>query len=283
MHNELVITQDGSPTFYSHKYKDHYHSTHGALAESVHIYINAGLKRVCETKSVVRILEMGFGTGLNVLLTVLYTDTPGVLSHTRCVSNLHRVELPGNEMCELTELPRGRIAGEKSFPGDVDQSLPGGKIIGEKSLPRGVITIEYISVESDPLTENEVRSLTYVEQIPDNRARALFDAIHSAPWDVPGALSENFLLTKRRTRLEDFQSQAKFDLIYYDAFSPSVQPQLWDEAMFAKIASMCAPEAVLVTYSSRGSVRRALSAAGFSVTKLPGPKGKREMVVAVLA
>jgi len=215
---KIVSTKDGSQTILNEELGSTYHSRHGALTESQHVFIAKGLEKVIESgMTEITILEMGFGTGLNALLTAIIS----VERNTRI--NYHALEL---------------------FP-----------------LPESV-WIEY--------------------QLPDELAenRSLFDSMHGANWNKEVSINSNFLITKHHISLLDFEPSLKFDLVYYDAFEPETQPELWTQEVFEKLFSWMNPKGVLTTYCCKGYVRRNMLGAGFEVTKVPGPPGKREMIVA---
>ena len=210
-------TADGSLTVLDIATGSTYHSRHGARAESMHVFIGAGLEFLHE-KDVEhpRILEMGFGTGLNAFLTAQYASD-------------------------------------------------------------GDITVDYTALEAFPLHKEVWHEV--VAQEPDRSD--LFRAIHAAPWEEPNVINGHFTITKHHLRLEDFSPEDGFDLIYYDAFEPNTQPELWTEEVFRKLYGMTAAGGVLVTYCAKGSVRRAMQAAGYAVGRIPGPPFKREMLRAV--
>ena len=112
--------------------------------------------------------------------------------------------------------------------------------------------------------------------------RFLFEQIHSCKWNEKTTISKWFTLTKIKTELSDWSGGKDFNLIYYDAFPPNVQPELWTGEVFDQLYGMLAPGGALVTYSSKGDVRRAMMTAGFHVEKLKGPLGKREMIRAIM-
>lgn len=225
----IILTKDGSETIRKESSGITYHSIHGALGESNHVYIEAGLEYwVKENPSAkcVRIFEMGFGTGLNALLTALKAE----------------------------------------------------------SLK---LKIFYSSIDNEPLSTEEVTSLNYGELL---NAKDLFKNIHSAPWlnkidSKPSSgnkyettLNDFFELEKRIENILDFTDSSQYDIIYFDAFAPTAQPELWTEEVFSKMYSILTPGGCLVTYCSKSIIRRAMMAAGFHVTKPQGPWGKREMV-----
>lgn len=213
----IKISEDGSATLYVPSLDEHYHSWHGAIRESMHIFINAGLEQ-CNKTDIINILEVGFGTGLNALLTLMHKPAS---------------------------------------------------------------TVYYHSLEKYPVPVELVSQLNYPELLGSDQLRRQFDTMHSLVWDKEHRLTDAFFITKHLCDFLDFRSDLKFNLIYFDAFGPEKQPELWTEAMFANIASMTAPGGILTTYSAKGSVRRALQAAGFKVERLPGPPGKRQMIRAV--
>ena len=212
---EHVITKDGSSTLYAPRFNQHYHSLHGAIQESLHVFIEMGLKKRLEsTPSSLKILEMGLGTGLNALLTAL-------------------------------------------------------------AVPH--VPVFYLALEAYPISETAVEQLNYPQEI-QGQNQDLFQHIHKAPWEEDFHLSANFSLYKKQVHLQDFQPVQHFDLINFDAFAPESQPELWTPSIFEKIYEWCESQAIFVTYSAKGDVRRALKNAGFSVEKIPGPPGKREML-----
>ncbi len=217
MKNRFVTkTKDNTTTLFVPELDEHYHSIHGALQESKHVFIQAGLHPL-KTQETVRILEIGFGTGLNALLTAQETTA----------SNQN---------------------------------------------------IEYTSLEKYPVTANEVEQLNFQELIPDNETLTLLNALHTSDWEVEQKISSNFTLVKHQNDLKTFDFKPNYyDLIYFDAFAPSAQPELWSETIFQKMYACLRNNGVLVTYCVKGDVRRNMKAVGFKVEKIPGPPGKREM------
>jgi tRNA U34 5-methylaminomethyl-2-thiouridine-forming methyltransferase MnmC len=214
MKREIIISEDGSNSIFVPEFNEHYHSIHGAIAESMFIFIQEGFEK-CDLP-VISILEIGFGTGLNTLLT--------------------------------------KKANEKS---------------GKK--------ISYFSVEKYPLTNKEWGQFNYPQLIP-LVSQEEWNELHHSEWNRWIDISENFILFKALADALNFTTKKKFDLVYYDAFSPEAQPELWSEKQFIKIYDLMNPNSTLLTYSVKGSVKRALKSAGFSIEKLPGPKGKREIL-----
>lgn len=213
---KVVTTNDGSSSLFREDLNEHYHSVHGALTESMHVFIKAGLKH--SANNPVKIFEMGFGTGLNCFLSWKERE--------------------------------GR-------------------------------RVDYVTVESFPLSSEIIFSLDF-EFLKDQQNRNLFDTIHEAEWNRTSEIDSGFFLTKLHLPLEKFQSEEKFDLIYYDAFAPEKQPELWTQDIFEKMFSILNSKGILVTYCAKGYVKRNMKAAGFNVTALPGPPGKREMTMATL-
>ena len=209
------ITKDGSSTLYSEQFDEHYHSVHGALQESMHVFIESGLHALPAEKSRVSILEMGLGTGLNALLTYLH---------------------------------------------------------------KGNREVRYMALEAYPISAKMVDTLNYTEETGQRDAAHVFRKIHEMPWESWQNLGPDFDLFKHQTKLEAFSPKNRFDLVYFDAFAPNTQPELWTAEIFSKIYEILNPDAILVTYSAKGSVRRAMQSAGFTVEKIPGPPGKREML-----
>jgi tRNA U34 5-methylaminomethyl-2-thiouridine-forming methyltransferase MnmC len=136
--------------------------------------------------------------------------------------------------------------------------------------------INYTGVEAYPVTQEEVDALNYTEQLKTNNT--LFSKLHQCNWEVLHHITPKFSLTKQQKFFKEIDAVAEYDLIYFDAFGARVQPELWTEVIFELMYKALKPKGVLVTYSAKGSVRRAMQAVGFSVEKLPGPPGKREML-----
>lgn len=218
MKKQLKKTKDGSHTFYVPNLNEHYHSTNGAITESKHIFIEAGLN--VTTKNSPSVFELGFGTGLNAYLTLLES---------------YRFE-----------------------------------------------TIYYETVEPFPFELSEIAEINYPDLLHVNeKNRKLFDQLHSAPWNNPIRLTEQFVIHKIPKDIQNYSSEKKFDLIYFDAFGPDKQPDLWTQEIFDKMYAILLPQGILTTYSAKGTVKRMLLRAGFSIEGLPGPPGKREITRAI--
>jgi tRNA U34 5-methylaminomethyl-2-thiouridine-forming methyltransferase MnmC len=223
---EIIITGDGSHTVSVPEMNVLYHSKHGAIQESMHVFIEAGLLyksgRNPERQSKgrpdsIKIFEMGLGTGLNAFLTAI-------------------------------------------------------EAVNKK------IKIFYVAVENFPLSTEEVLSLNYSKNL---QHKEWFDALHQCQWNEDIAINEYFTFRKEQADIVSYSTNQAFNIIYYDAFAPTAQPELWTTEIFKKLNSFLYPEGILVTYCSKGYVRRAMQSAGFIVEKIPGPPGKREMVRAV--
>lgn len=217
MERSIMMTADGSHTIFMNGMNEPYHSTHGALRESMHVFINEGLQRTEQTH--LRILEVGFGTGLNALLTL------------------------------------------------------------KESISRN-LNIYYHAVEKYPVKESEFTLLNY-EKVIDSCPEGVFLRMHNCPWGKHVKMTNHFTLYKENSDFRSMNLPSHFNLVYFDAFSPDKQPELWTEDIFGTINKVSDPGAILVTYSSKGAVRRTLTACGFSVHKVTGPPGKREMIRAV--
>ena len=209
---ELKLSEDGSHTLYVPELDEHYHSVFGARTESMHVFIKSGLNLL--DKQDIKILEIGFGTGLNALLT---------------------------------------------------------------ALNKGSKKIEYHSIEKYPLSSETEDALVFSPNQTDEET-SVFKAIHEAPWNELTEIIPGFKLLKFEDDLLTVQFNTKYDLVYFDAFGPDVQPELWTKEIFQEIFNLMNSNGILTTYSAKGAVRRAMQSAGFKVERLPGPPKKREML-----
>jgi tRNA U34 5-methylaminomethyl-2-thiouridine-forming methyltransferase MnmC len=141
--------------------------------------------------------------------------------------------------------------------------------------------IDYVGVEAYPILPEEVQKLNYVSQLDANQKDREFQLMHSCEWAVKTVVSDGFTLTKRQQYFNEITDKNQFDLIYFDAFGFQYQPELWSVEIFRIMFEALKQNGVLVTYACRGSVKRAMSEVGFTVEKLKGPPGKREMLRAV--
>jgi tRNA U34 5-methylaminomethyl-2-thiouridine-forming methyltransferase MnmC len=218
---KIEITGDGSHTLFVPETGEHYHSIYGAIAESRHIFLEAGFKHILRHNEKVRVLEIGFGTGLNALLTCIEAEISG-----------HQVK--------------------------------------------------YTAIERFPLKEDVYSILNYKDLINHPGSREVFLRLHQMPWNEKGNLSNNFSLQKFAISLQDYRPEkGSFDLVYFDAFGPDIQPEMWTGEVFDKMAFCLRYDGGLVTYSTKGTVKRNLKSAGFKIEKLPGPIGKREILRAI--
>ncbi len=212
---QIIITSDGSHTFFVPSLDEHYHSIHGALQESRHVFIKSGLESLHVSKSI-NILEIGFGTGLNALLAMQFAH-------------------------------------------------------------QNQINVLFTSLEKYPLQKGEFSQLNY-GHVLGKAWIPYFQKLHECPWGQTVPISESFLLKKINADLLTVSFNETYDIIFFDAFGPDKQPELWSVAIFEKLYHCLQNLGVLVTYSAKGQVRRNLTASGFEVERLPGPPGKREML-----
>jgi len=214
---EIFRTDDGSHSLKDQSLNETYHSDKGAVQESLHVFIQAGLLPLAAQQREIQLLEMGFGTGLNALLTYIHLPAP-----TR---------------------------------------------------------LYYTSIEAFPLEKEILQQLNYAGFLQMDEAIA--EAIQLLPFNTTAQIAPFFTLAKWHTGFQQFESPTQFDLIYYDAFGPKIQPELWTLDCMQKCYHLLRPGGVLVTYCAQGQFRRHLKTAGFQVEKLPGPPGKREITRAV--
>ena len=217
MERKIIITADGSTTIHIPEWNEQYHSVHGAIQEAEHVYIKNGLLHLfTNSKSAnYSILEIGFGTGLNCLLSVQN-------------AKIHKKPL------------------------------------------------NYVGVDAFPIMDEEIEKLNYPKLI--DGTSDLFSQMHSSSWEETHPLKPNFSLFKTKQLFEELILDQQFDLIYFDAFGARVQAELWTVEIILRMYDFLTFGGCLVTYSAKGSVRRALKEVGFIVEKLAGPPGKREML-----
>lgn len=140
------------------------------------------------------------------------------------------------------------------------------------------LQIAYTGIEAYPVPQEELKQLNYVKELDASEQAKYFSKMHSCDWEIPCQITPNFNLAKRQKDFGNMNEKNAYDLIYFDAFGARVQPELWTEVMFKKMFNALKSEGILVTYSAKGSVRRAMQTVGFKVERLPGPPGKREML-----
>lgn len=217
MGRELIVTKDGSHSLLNTELNETYHSVHGAVQESRYVFVEKGLVHLLSNNGLaeVNILEIGFGTGLNALLSAQAA-----------------IELQ--------------------------------------------IKLNYATVEAYPLSREVWSQLNYTDVLGD---AAFFEDLHERSWDCEHPLRPNFFLKKYYASLQEIKFLPKsFNLIYYDAFAPSKQPEMWTRDILEKVTEALDHKGVFVTYCARGQLKRDLVSLGLSVETLPGPPGKKEMV-----
>ncbi|MEK6780224.1 MAG: tRNA (5-methylaminomethyl-2-thiouridine)(34)-methyltransferase MnmD [Bacteroidota bacterium] len=220
---ELITTSDGSHSLLNSELNETYHSVHGAIQESIHVFINNGLDYFEQKNRIkeVRILEVGFGTGLNALLTLQYS-----LDHAR--------------------------------------------------------SIYYETLEAFPIDQKTASQLNYPSALDFPDAEKYFIKLHQSLWNQQIAITNEFSIVKHHVKIQDIQlGSEKFDVIYFDAFAPSKQPDMWELSILKKIARAIKPGGVFVTYCAKGQLKRDLKSLNLLVETLDGPPGKKEMVRAV--
>jgi len=216
---QIITTRDGSHSLLNPELNETYHSVHGARQESLHVFIKNGLEFVIQQqKNPVKILEIGFGTGLNALLTVLYATQ-------------HNSK------------------------------------------------IEYTTLEAFPVNESIWQQLNYPQGETESK---IFYHLHHAAWNEWTEPVPSFMLKKINTTLQLASlGHDYFDVVYFDAFAPNKQPEMWTIPMLQKTIESLVSKGVFVTYCAKGQLKRDLAYAGATVETLQGPPGKREMIRAI--
>ena len=138
--------------------------------------------------------------------------------------------------------------------------------------------VNYVGVEAYPVAAEEVKQMNYVSELNALKDQSIFELMHTCDWEIEKSLTSNFNLTKKKQFFQDITDENCYNLIYFDAFGFPLQPELWSEVIFQKMYDALLSNGVLVTYACRTSIRKAMLTAGFSVEKLPGAPGKREML-----
>ncbi|MFK7936733.1 MAG: tRNA (5-methylaminomethyl-2-thiouridine)(34)-methyltransferase MnmD [Saprospiraceae bacterium] len=219
--DKIIATQDGSHSIFSEQFGVSYHSKYGAIQETKHVFINAGLRLKAVVQRDIAILDIGFGTGLNALMTLLEADKRN-------------------------------------------------------------LQIDYVAYEAFPISDEQARILNYptvLDLKPDYTAA--FQQMHFSDWEILHQLTDNFSFTKHLAVFDEVDYQNKFDVVYFDAFAPNSQPELWERPIMERMYNALKPDGALVTYCAKGSVKRTMKALGFTIEKLQGPPGKREMTRAI--
>jgi tRNA U34 5-methylaminomethyl-2-thiouridine-forming methyltransferase MnmC len=140
------------------------------------------------------------------------------------------------------------------------------------------IKVQYTALEAFPVDFEMAQRLNYVSELTGEQSHPIFDGIHSSVWEQAIALDNTFTLLKKEVKLQDFNPTEGYDIIYFDAFGPPVQPAMWTPEIFQKLYDCLNPNGIFVTYCAKGQVRRDLQSVGFQLERLPGPPGKREML-----
>lgn len=216
--NKITLTADGSNTLFNEGIGEHYHSKHGALQESKHVFIAAGLQFAmeCFPDEEIKVLEVGFGTGLNFLMSAAYCD-------------YHDVKL------------------------------------------------DYTALEAFPLRSEELESTGYGEYVLPKIWNGLLLKYGKAMQQAVEVIAGTKLKIIQ-TYLHRYQTTERFDIIYFDAFSVQHQPEMWTDEIITHVCQYLKPGGIFVTYAITGKLKRALKAIGFTIEKLPGAAGKREML-----
>ena len=210
----IVPTRDGSNTLFSQRFNSTYHSNHGAVSESRHVFIQNGLYTQ-SGKAKLNVLEIGFGTGLNAFLAYLFS---------------------------------------------IRNNTP----------------LSYIGIEAFPISANVAAKLDYPGYLAANAHEDVFLKMHNSDKFKQKDFSFQIL-----PALDQIPKKIAFDCIFFDAFHPEPQPELWSQDIFEKLYKMTASNGCLVTYCAQGEVRRRMKTAGFKVERIPGATGKREMLRAI--
>jgi tRNA U34 5-methylaminomethyl-2-thiouridine-forming methyltransferase MnmC len=216
---KIITTEDGSHSLYHEELQETYHSFHGAFRESLHVYLIYGLDSWLARnprKYPLRIFEVGFGTGLNAWLTLVWAE-------------------------------------------------------------QNQIPVLYHTIEPFPISKEIYSQLNYIEH--DHgiwHFHKYFEALHNTPWNEGGPVSEYFNFKKDRVTLGEAQLYPS-DVVFFDAFAPNKQPELWHRNLLEKVVEAMRPGAAFTTYCAQGQLRRDLKELGLEVENLPGPPGKKEM------
>ncbi|RPD99655.1 SAM-dependent methyltransferase [Aureibaculum marinum] len=141
--------------------------------------------------------------------------------------------------------------------------------------------IDYVGIEAYPVIQEEISKLNYISELNAETDKTIFNKLHELSWEKKHYISDCFTLYKKQQFFSDIEDLTTYNLIYFDAFGARVQPELWTVKIFRKMYNALKQNGILVTYSAKGSVRRAMQEVGFKVERLSGPPGKREMLRAI--
>lgn len=216
MSRQIIDTQDGSHSVLAEEFGVSYHSKYGAIQESMHVFIEAGLRYRAVDSTPLLVLGVGFGTGLNALLTCLEAEKRG-------------------------------------------------------------LSIHYTAVEAYPLSLDFIQQLNYSSELNLDSNDNFFNKIHECEWEKNIVIHPHFSILKNKKKFEEINIENAFDVIYFDAFAPNAQPELWEAPLLTRMYDALRTGGVMTTYCAKGVVKRTLKSIGFSIEAIPGPPGKREM------
>lgn len=223
---QIIITKDGSHTLFSEQFNEIYHSRHGAIEESKHVFIKSGLDFCLSSPFrgpggdgvAVRIFELGFGTGLNALLTMLEAENRN-------------------------------------------------------------IKIDYTAIEPYPVDIDTIKALNYTDILGYKLCYGPYHSMHLVRWNEKHQITPHFSFEKIKDSVFNSEIRIpKSEIVFFDAFAFTHQPEIWSPEVFRKMYDALVPNGILVTYSSKVIVQKAMKEAGFTIEKIPGPPGRREMV-----
>lgn len=215
---KIITTEDGSHSLYNATLNETYHSFHGAIQESRHVFVKNGLDYHNRIKKNIDVFEVGFGTGLNALLAA--------------------------EWAQQNE-----------------------------------IYITYDTIEAFPISMEQVSQLNYTALINTDNTSEWFNTLHEVPWNELHKVTNFFSFKKlNESILEHTLPIDKYDVIFFDAFAPNKQSEMWEMDILSKIYQSMKPNGAFVTYCAQGQLKRNLKSLGLVVETLPGPPGKKEMV-----
>ena len=220
MSNQLFQTADGSHSILSEQFGVSYHSKHGAIQETQHVFINAALRFKALLQQELSILDIGFGTGLNAYMTLIEATNRN-------------------------------------------------------------LSVDYTGYEAFPISIQQAKNLNYPALLKMSDTSYPFLMLHECDWGQRISINNHFSFQKCLQTFDQIVYQNKFDIVYFDAFAPNAQPDLWKQPLLEKMYQALKPDGVFVTYCAKGEVKRTLKAVGFQVERLKGPPGKREMTRAI--